>query len=178
MRQGLRFCSSDAEEEIGLEELLLRHALGLPGAMRSRSSRFGSHDDSSAAEWGFRECRGRGPARLIPGITSLESQRAWHDYIAAGRKDQAILVSCLRGAIRRQQRRRAARCAHAQLKFTLTARLPVEHLKAEDCPDNSERIPAEFCGRGVCGVSFCLGGHVAFGNFAPSPKKNCSISLP
>jgi hypothetical protein len=126
----LRFCSADAEEEIGLEELLLRHALGLPGGDAVREAAASGVMMIPVPQSGVLESvEGEEPARLIPGITSLEITARVHDYIAAWPEGSSYLGFLFARGDTPAAAEAALRAAHAQLKFTLTARLPVEHPK-------------------------------------------------
>ena len=75
---------SHAKEEIGLEELLLRHALGLPGGDAVREAAASGVMMIPVPRSGVLEnVEGEDAARQIPGITSLEITARVHDYIAA-----------------------------------------------------------------------------------------------
>lgn len=70
---------------------------------------------------------GEEPARLIPGITSLEITARVHDYIAAWPEGSSYLGFLFAHGDTPAAVEAALRAAHVQLKFTLTPRLPVEH---------------------------------------------------
>ncbi len=126
--RALRFCLAGAEEEIGLEELLLRHALGLPGGDALREAAASGVMMIPVPQSGILEnVEGEESARQIPGITSLEITARVHDYIAAWPEGSSYLGFLFARSELPEEVDTALRTAHAQLKFTLTPRLPVEH---------------------------------------------------
>ena len=133
--RALRFCLADSEEEIGLEELLLRHALGLPGGDAVRESVASGVMMIPVPQSGILEnVEGEESARQIPGITSLEITARLHDYIAAWPEGSSYLGFLFARGDTPTAAEAALRAAHAQLKFTLTPRLPVEHPLAHTTP--------------------------------------------
>ncbi len=115
-------------ERITLEELLLRHALGLPGADASREK------DASAVmmipvsnSGTFARVEGVEEARNIPGITSLEITARLHDHITAWPEGSSYLGFIFASAADSAEAEAAIRVAHAKLRFTLVPRLPVQH---------------------------------------------------
>ncbi len=70
---------------------------------------------------------GEESARKTPGITSLEITARLHDYIAAWPDGSSYLGFLFARTDAPAEVEAALRTAHAQLKFTLTPRLPVEH---------------------------------------------------
>jgi len=126
--RALRFRLPDAEEEIGLEELLLRHALGLPGGNALRETVASGVMMIPVPQSGVLEkIEGEEPARQIPGITSLEITARVHDYIAAWPEGSSYLGFLFARGNTPAAVEATLRAAHAKLKFTLTPRLPVEH---------------------------------------------------
>src|SRR5271157_2882791 len=126
--RALRFCFAAGEEEIGLEELLLRHALGLPGGDVVREAVASGVMMISVPQSGILEnVEGEESARQIPGITSLEITARVHDYIAAWPEGSSYLGFLFARDNTPAAVEAALRAAHVQLKFTLTPRLPVEH---------------------------------------------------
>jgi len=124
----LRFCFADGEEEIGLEELLLRHALGLPGGDAVREAAASGVMMIPVPRSGVLEnVEGEKSARQIPGITSLEITARARDYIAAWPEGSSYLGFLFARGDTPAAVEAGLRAAHAQLKFTLTPRLPVEH---------------------------------------------------
>ena len=71
-------------QAIGLEELLLRHALGLPGSDWPREQSASGVMMIPVPKSGVLEkIEGEDAARGVPGITALEITARLHDYIAA-----------------------------------------------------------------------------------------------
>ncbi len=126
--RALRFRFAGAEEEIGLEELLLRHALSLPGGDAVREAAASGVMMIPVPRSGILEnVEGEESARQIPGITSLEITARVHDYIAAWPEGSSYLGFLFARGDTPAEVETALRAAHGQLKFTLTPRLPVEH---------------------------------------------------
>jgi len=126
--RALRFCLADGEKKIGLEELLLRHALGLPGGDAVREAVASGVMMIPVPQSGVLEnIEGEEPVRQIPGITSLEITARVHDYIAAWPEGASYLGFLFAKGDTPAEVEAALRTAHAQLKFTLTPRLRVEH---------------------------------------------------
>ena len=126
--RALRFCLAGASEEIGLEELLLRHALGLPGDDAVREAAASGVMMIPVPQNGILEkVEGEELARGIPGITGLEITARLHDYIAAWPEGSSYLGFLFARGDAPAPVETALRAAHAQLKFTLAHRLPVEH---------------------------------------------------
>jgi len=126
--KSLRFCLPGAPEPIGLEELLLRHALSLQGADAPRESAASGVMMIPVPNSGILEkVEGEESARQIPGITGLEITARLHDYIAAWPEGSSYLGFLFARSETPEQVEAALRSAHAQLKFTLTPRLPVKH---------------------------------------------------
>lgn len=126
--KALRFSLAGAPEPIGLEELLLRHALNLPGADSLRESTASGVMMIPVPRSGILEkVEGEELARGIPGITGLEITARLHDYIAAWPEGSSYLGFLFARAETPEEVEAALRKSHAQLNFTLTPRLPVEH---------------------------------------------------
>jgi hypothetical protein len=111
-----------------LEELLVRHALGLPGTDLDRE------DDASGVmmipvpKTGVLEkVEGQDQARKTPGIEDVQITARLHDFIAAW-PDGATYLGFLfaRGKLPAEVEA-ALRLAHSHLKFEITERLPVQH---------------------------------------------------
>jgi len=137
--RALRFHIADGEEEIGLEELLLRHALRLPGGDAIREAAASGVMMIPVPHSGILEnVEGEESARQVPGITSLEITARLHDYIAAWPEGSSYLGFLFARADTPAEAESALRSAHAQLKFTLTPRLPVEHPLSKTPPPPSE----------------------------------------
>jgi ATP-grasp domain-containing protein/L-aminoacid ligase-like protein len=124
----LRFVLQPSGEEISLEELLLRHALGLPGTEALREpSASGVMMIPVPASGILERVEGDEAARNAPCITALHLTARLHDYVAAWPEGSSYLGFLFARAGAPEDVERAIREAHAKLSFTLTPRLPVEH---------------------------------------------------
>lgn len=122
--QALRF----GEPKIPLEELILRHALGMEGSDANREElaagvmmipvpRSGVLDD----------VKGLDLAEKIPGIEAIEITARKHDYIAAWPEGSSYLGFIFSRAETPEATEAAVRAAHAKIEFVLTPRLAVQH---------------------------------------------------
>ncbi len=126
--RALRFLCSEVQEPIGLEELLLRHALGLRGCDSPRESLASGVMMIPVPESGILEgIMGEEAARSTPGITELVITARLHDYIAAWPEGSSYLGFLFARGTNPEDVERAIRTAHRELNFTITPRLPVEH---------------------------------------------------
>jgi hypothetical protein len=126
--RALRFVQESEGEAIGLEELILRHTLGLPGSGALRESAASAVMMIPVPTSGILEkVEGEEAARSTPGITNLEITARLHDYIAAWPEGSSYLGFLFAGAAEPAEAESAVREAHKKLCFTLTPRLPVEH---------------------------------------------------
>ena len=126
--RALRFISAADQQGMGLEELLLRHALGLPVEEWRREALASGVMMLPVPQSGVLEkVEGEDAAREIPGITGLEITARIHDYIAAWPEGSSYLGFLFAQASTPEEVERALRLAHGKLKFVLTPRLPVEH---------------------------------------------------
>jgi predicted ATP-grasp superfamily ATP-dependent carboligase len=115
-------------EPIGLAELLLRHALGLPGSDWPREASASGVIMIPVPQSGTLETvKGQEQARVTPGITHLEITARLHDYVAAWPEGSSYLGFLFARAGTPQEVEESLRSAHAKLKFTFTKRLAVEH---------------------------------------------------
>jgi hypothetical protein len=120
--------AADRAEISGLEELLLRHALGLPGSDAPRESAASGVMMIPVPRSGiFEKVEGEVEAHAVADITSLEITARLHDFIAAWPEGSSYLGFLFARAPEPAEVERALREAHAKLRFTLTPRLPVEH---------------------------------------------------
>jgi hypothetical protein len=111
-----------------LEELLLRHALGLPGSDAQRETLASGVMMIPVPSSGmFEKVEGEEAARQVPGITSLEITARLHDFIAAWPEGSSYLGFLFARAERPDEVENALRAAHGKLRFALNPRLPVEH---------------------------------------------------
>jgi formate-dependent phosphoribosylglycinamide formyltransferase (GAR transformylase) len=126
--RALRFAPDAASQTIGLEELLLRHALGLPGSDWPREQAASGVMMIPVPKSGVLErIEGEDAARSVPGITAFEITARLHDYIAAWPEGSSYLGFLFATGITADEVEHAIRAAHSNLRFELTPRLPVEH---------------------------------------------------
>jgi predicted ATP-grasp superfamily ATP-dependent carboligase len=126
--RALRFCAEKDVEPIGLEELLLRHALNLPGSDWPREDPASGVMMIPVPLSGMLEkVEGEDAARAIPGISQLEITARLRDYVAAWPEGSSYLGFLFASAGTPEEVEKSLRLAHSKLKFTLTARLAVEH---------------------------------------------------
>ncbi len=126
--RALRFQSAREKDSISLEELLLRHALGLTGADALRESKSSGVMMIPVPSSGtFEKVVGEEEARSIPHITDVEITARLHDYIAAWPEGSSYLGFLFASADDPAEVEEAIRAGYAKLHFTLTPRLPVEH---------------------------------------------------
>jgi hypothetical protein len=126
--RALRFAPSSEDKLIGLEELLLRHALDLPGTDAPRESLASGVMMISVPKSGILEAvNGEDAARAVPGISDLLITARLHDYIAAWPEGSSYLGFLFARGISPEGVEQAIRSAHAKLAFTIAPRLPVEH---------------------------------------------------
>lgn len=116
------------EEFISLEELLVRHALGLPGAdlprERAASGVFMIPVPKSGV---FEGLDGLDAARATPGVTELHITARLHDYVAAWPEGSSYLGFIFARGGDPAGVESSLRAAHSRLRFHLAGRLPVEH---------------------------------------------------
>jgi len=126
--RALRFSSSEAPEPIGLEELLLRHALELPGCDSPREGVASGVLMIPVPKSGMLEgVTGEEAARSTPGVTELIITARLHDYIAAWPEGSSYLGFLFARGSAPEEVELAIRRAHEKVGFTITPRLPVEH---------------------------------------------------
>jgi ATP-grasp domain/L-amino acid ligase C-terminal domain 2 len=138
--RALRFIVPDGNEHIGLEELLLRHALEMPGHDASRESVASGVMMIPVPHSGVLEkVEGGDEARATPAITGLEITARLHDFIAAWPEGSSYLGFLFARAAGPAEVEHALREAHRKLRFTLTPRLPVEHPLTHAVPPTDRR---------------------------------------
>jgi biotin carboxylase len=126
--RSLRFANAQDGELIGLEELLLRHAIDLPGSDWPRESLASGVMMIPVPQRGVLEkVEGEEEARATPGVSELHITARLHDYVAAWPEGSSYLGFLFARAGKAEEVERALRQAHEKLRFTLTPRLPVEH---------------------------------------------------
>jgi biotin carboxylase len=126
--RALRFAEAQHAQPIALEELLLRHAVDLPGKDWQREGAASGVMMIPVPQSGVLErVDGEEEARATPGITELHITARIHDYIAAWPEGSSYLGFLFaRGRIP-EEVEAALRVAHSRLRFTLAERLAVEH---------------------------------------------------
>lgn len=126
-------------ERIFLEELLVRHALGLPGAELPRESEAAGVMMIPVPRSGILECvEGEPDARAVDGVEELHITARLHDYIAAWPEGASYLGFIFARGARPEQVEAALREAHARLRFHITPRLPVEHPASGHLPARAQ----------------------------------------
>jgi len=126
--RALRFSFEGEREPIGLEELLLRHTLELPGWNSPRERIASGVMMIPVPKSGILEAiSGQEAARSIPGITELTITARLHDAIAAWPEGSSYLGFLFARGDTPEKVEQSLREAHERLSFTITARLPVEH---------------------------------------------------
>ena len=126
--RALRFFLDSEKGLIGLEELLMRHALGLPGTDSPREPHASGAMMIPVPKSGILEAvSGAEAARAVPGITGLLITARLHDYIAALPEGSSYLGFLFATGNKSEEVERAIREAHEKLAFKITPRLPVEH---------------------------------------------------
>ena len=115
-------------ERILLEDLLVRHAVGLPGAdLERESSAAGVMMIPVPSSGILEEVAGEDQAAAIPGVEEIHITARLYDFIAAWPEGSSYLGFIFARAESPQEVEAALRRAHAALHFRITARLSVAH---------------------------------------------------
>ena len=126
--RALRFPFGSPSDPIGLEELLIRHALELPGWNSPRERVASGVMMLPVPKSGILEgVSGEDFARSIPGITELSITARLHDAIAAWPEGSSYLGFLFARGNTPEKVEQALRDAHEKLSFTITPSLPIEH---------------------------------------------------
>ena len=126
--RALRFPFGSPSDPIGLEELLIRHALELPGWNSPRERVASGVMMLPVPKSGILEgVSGEDFARSIPGITELSITARLHDAIAAWPEGSSYLGFLFARGDTPEKVEQALRDAHEKLSFTITPSLPIEH---------------------------------------------------
>jgi len=115
-------------EKIPLEELLVRHALGMDTRSLPRESAASGVMMIPVPSSGILEAVvGVEEAARVVHIESVEITARLHDYVAAWPEGSSYLGFIFARAPQPAEVESALRAAHACLRFDLRPRLPVEH---------------------------------------------------
>jgi biotin carboxylase len=115
-------------ERILLEELLVRHALGMEGSDLVRETEASGVMMIPVPKTGVLErVEGEEQARATPGITDVVITARLHDFIAAWPEGSSYLGFIFARSGSPAEAETALRLAHSLLKFEIVERLPVEH---------------------------------------------------
>ena len=115
-------------ERVGLEELLVRHALGMPGTDLDREDEASGVMMIPVPKSGILEkVEGEKEARATPSIEDVQITARVQDFIAAWPEGSSYLGFIFARAKLPAEVESALRLAHSQLKFELAERLPVQH---------------------------------------------------
>src|SRR2546421_9348431 len=126
--RSLRFSFEGESQPIGLEELLLRHALELPGWNPPRERIASGVMMIPVPKSGVLEAvSGEDAARSVPGISELTITARLHDAIATWPEGSSYLGFLFARGDTPEKVEQSLREAHEKLSFTITPRLPVEH---------------------------------------------------
>ena len=126
--RALRFSLDSTNDPIGLEELLVRHALELPGCNSPREPLASGVMMIPVPKSGILEgAAGEDAARSVPGITELAITARLHDAIAAWPEGSSYLGFLFARGSTPEKLEQALREAHEKLSFTIKPGLPVEH---------------------------------------------------
>jgi hypothetical protein len=126
--RGLRFVRDDSDEVIGLEELLLRHALEMRvGDWEREAAASGVMMIPVPASGMLEGVEGEEKARTTRDIVGLEITARLHDHIAAWPEGSSYLGFLFARAETAVEVERALRAAHGKLRFAIRERLAVEH---------------------------------------------------
>jgi biotin carboxylase len=115
-------------QRVLLEELLVRHAMGMTGTDIDRE------DDASGVmmipvpkSGTLEKVEGEEQARATPGIEDLQITARLHDFLAAWPEGSTYLGFIFAHSKLPVEVEAALRLAHSQLKFEIAERLPVQH---------------------------------------------------
>jgi biotin carboxylase len=124
-------------ERIFLEELLVRHALGMPGTDLEREDEASGVMMIPVPKTGVLEkVEGEEQARATPGIEDAQITARLHDFLAAWPEGATYLGFIFAHGKTPAEVEVALRNAHSQLKFEIAERLPVQHPVTGAVPSN------------------------------------------
>jgi biotin carboxylase len=111
-----------------LEEVLIRHALGIPGSEVEREDGASGVMMIPVPKSGVLErVDGEDQARATPGIEDVQITARLKDFIAAWPEGSSYLGFIFAHGNSSEEAESALRLAHSHLKFEIAERLPVEH---------------------------------------------------
>jgi biotin carboxylase len=123
-------------KRILLEELLVRHALGIDGSDFDREADASGVMMIPVPTSGVLEgVEGEELARATPGIEDVQITARAHDFIAAWPEGSSYLGFIFARGPSPAEVESALRLAHSHLKFEIVPRLPVEHPVTGKLPD-------------------------------------------
>lgn len=126
--RALQFVGGQSDEILGLEELLLRHAVEMAvGSWRREGVASGVMMVPVPASGVLESVEGEESARAVPHIDGWEITARLHDYIAAWPEGTSYLGFLFARAETAEKVEGALRAAHAELRFGIRGRLAVEH---------------------------------------------------
>jgi biotin carboxylase len=115
-------------KRIFLEELLVRHAMGMQGTDLDREDGASGVMMIPVPKTGVLEkVEGEEQARRTPGIEDVQITARLHDVIAAWPEGAAYLGFLFAHGKSPEEAEAALRLAHSQLKFEIIEQLPVQH---------------------------------------------------
>jgi biotin carboxylase len=116
------------EQRIFLEDLLIRNAMGMPGANAPRESNAAGVMMIPVPQSGILEkIEGSEGALAIPGICEIQITARLHDFIAAWPEGSSYLGFIFASGSTPDLVEAALRQAHRALQFEIAPRLPVAH---------------------------------------------------
>ena len=119
-----------------LEELLVRHAMGMTGSDFDREAEASGVMMIPVPKTGVLErVDGEEQARATPGVEDIQITARVHDLIAAWPEGSAYLGFIFARGASPAEVEAALRLAHNDLKFEIIERLPVEHPVTRTTPD-------------------------------------------
>jgi biotin carboxylase len=123
-------------QRILLEEIIVRHALGMPGSDLEREDGASGVLMIPVPKSGVLErVDGEEQARATPGIEDVQITARLHDFIAAWPEGSSYLGFIFARGKSPDEAEAALRLAHNSLKFEIAERLPVEHPVTREIPD-------------------------------------------
>jgi biotin carboxylase len=115
-------------ERMSLEELLVRHALDLPGGDAQREENASGVMMIPVPRGGiFEGVEGMEGAEQVPGVDQIQITARLHDYISAWPDGASYLGFIFARGRRPEDVEAALRGAHSKLQFKFAPRLQVEH---------------------------------------------------